>query len=325
MSRDNLIPESLARTSKKNNIPVRGILLTGLFMIGMILGFDISGLAKVASLFMLLLFLMINISVIVIRSSGVANYKPTFRTPLYPLPQIIGIPAYILLIIEMGTEVLLVAAVFTILALLWYLLFARKRVRRKSALIHMISRIAGTELQPEDAHLEKELLQILMDKNDIVEDRFDGLIRSAPVLDMEKQCSRDEMFEQVSGIIAGEWRLDREKIRKKLQIREEETSTLIYPGVAVPHAIPHIVIEGEATFGIVLVRNRKGIIWNDNGGNRVHRLLSARLKRRTEFPPAGPDGHRPDSPGSRLPRRMDGGKIGRRAPQHHPAQQTEAG
>jgi len=265
MSRDNLIPDALARTSRKKNIPVPGILVTGLFMIGMILSFDISGLAKVASLFMLLLFLMINLSVIVIRSSGVANYKPSFKTPLYPLPQLIGIPAYIILIIEMGGKMIPIAGIFIVLALLWYFLFVRNRVKRKSALVHMISRIAGTELLPEDAHLEKELLQILMEKSEIIEDRFDSLIRSAPVLDMVESCTRDEMFYQVSTIIAERWQLDPEKIRKKLQIREKETSTLIYPGVAVPHAIPHIVIEGTSTFGIVLVRNKSGIIWNDAG------------------------------------------------------------
>ena len=55
------------------------------------------------------------------------------------------------------------------------------------------------------------------------------------------------------------------RVEEKLQIREEQASTLIYPGVAVPHAIPHIIIEGEGRFDIVLVRNKKGIVWNEAG------------------------------------------------------------
>jgi mannitol/fructose-specific phosphotransferase system IIA component (Ntr-type) len=54
-------------------------------------------------------------------------------------------------------------------------------------------------------------------------------------------------------------------VEEKLQLREEQSSTLIYPGVAVPHAIPHIIIEGKHTFDIILVRNKHGIIWNKEG------------------------------------------------------------
>ena len=51
--------------------------------------------------------------------------------------------------------------------------------------------------------------------------------------------------------------------------REDDSETLVYPGVAVPHAIPHVIIDGEDLFDIVLVRDRDGIIWNSDG-TKVH-------------------------------------------------------
>jgi mannitol/fructose-specific phosphotransferase system IIA component (Ntr-type) len=121
------------------------------------------------------------------------------------------------------------------------------------------------EEEQNEASLDGELLTILRERDEITEDRFDTIIRNALVIDMKKTVSRDEFFAEISKAIGERWKIKPEMVEAKLRERESQASTLIYPGVAVPHAIPHIIIEGEKLFDIVLVRNKFGIPWNEEG------------------------------------------------------------
>ncbi len=272
MSRDSILPKFFEKTTPKVKTPYVSILLTSGFMILVILVFDIKNLAKVASLFMILVFLLINLALIVMRFSQVSNYKPAFRSPFFPVIQILGILAYTFLIIEMGPMVIGIASGFIALSLVWYFLYVRKRVKRKSAFLHLVENLTSTDLVSDATELEEELLQILIERNEIKEDRFDHLIRQASILDLEQSIKRDDLFHLVAEKISKKWKTDSETIYQKLTAREEQTSTLIYPGIAVPHAVPHIILEGESKFDIVVVRNKSGIIWNDQG-ERVYTVF----------------------------------------------------
>jgi amino acid transporter/mannitol/fructose-specific phosphotransferase system IIA component (Ntr-type) len=265
MSRDSLLPQLFAKVSKKKKIPYISVILTSVVMLLVILLLNIEQLAKVASLFMLLVFSMVNLSVIIIRYTKLSTYKPSFRAPLFPVLQIAGIAAYLFLIFEMGWEIFTAAGGFLALSITWYFVYARKRVKRKSAFVHMVEKIIDPELKTEGSVLEDELLDILMEMKEIHEDRFDKIIRDAKIFDLTRTITRDELFRMVSESVAEKWNIDPKLVRMKLDIREEEASTLIYPGVAVPHAIPHIVIEGEHRFDIILVRDKHGIDWNEKG------------------------------------------------------------
>ena len=265
MSRDYLLPKFIAKVSKHKKSPYVSIIITSCFMLLIIFALSIENLAKVASLFMLMLFAMVNVSVIVIRLSKISNYKPVFKTPLFPFMQIFGIAGYIFLIFNMGLLTISIASGFIILSLLWHFIYSRKKFKRKSAFIHMVENITAPEIRGEEKELESELLDILIERDEIVEDRFDKIIRNSLVLDLDKPMKRDELFFEVSKAIGERLKLDPKKLLEKFKIREEEASTLIYPGVAVPHAIPHVIIEGRHKFDIVLVRNKSGINWNDKG------------------------------------------------------------
>jgi amino acid transporter/mannitol/fructose-specific phosphotransferase system IIA component (Ntr-type) len=265
MSRDSLLPEMFAKVSKKKKIPYISVLFTSAFMLLVIFLLNLGQLAKVASLFMLLVFIMVNLSVIIIRFSRVSNYKPSFRAPLFPVLQIAGIAGYLFLIFEMGWEIFTAAAGFLALSLIWYFIYARKRVKRKSAFVHMVEKMVDPELMTAGTELEDELFEILMEMKEIHEDRFDTIIRKAKVFDLDHTVTRDDLFKLVADEIAKHWNSDPALIKLKLDRREEEASTVIYPGVAVPHAVPHIVIEGEHRFDIILVRDKHGIDWNDQG------------------------------------------------------------
>ncbi len=263
MSRDGLIPSQLGIINPRTKTPLVSILLTMVFMMLIIFFLDTENLAKVASLFMLILFIMTNVALLVIRQSGISNYKPSFKTPGYPVTPILGMVAYIFLITQMGMITLVIALSFIALCLLWYFVYARKRVQRKSAFVHMIRKVTNPELILDTDGLEEELLDILINRNEIIEDRFDRLIRQAPVLDYTHSITRDQLFQDISALVAEKWDIPVNSLLQKLIQREESSQTLIYPGVALPHAIPHIIIEGEGRFDIVLVRNKAGIIWNE--------------------------------------------------------------
>ncbi|MBN2546920.1 MAG: amino acid permease [Spirochaetes bacterium] len=265
MSRDGLLPQFINIVSKKRKIPVVSILLTSMFMLIVIFLLDIEKLAKVASLFMLLLFTMINFSLIVIRYSKVSNYKPAFKSPFFPFLQIFGILIYLFLIVKMGLFTTVIAFSFIVLALFWFFIYVKKKVKRKSALVHMIENITGPDLTDKDKELEGELLDILIERDEIVLDRFDKIIKDCTVIDLDRTVTRDELFKIIAQRVSKTWNIDEKEIEKKLNEREALASTLIYPGVALPHAIPHIIIAGEHKFDIMLIRNKYGIKWNENG------------------------------------------------------------
>ncbi len=268
MSRDKMLPKSFGRLSK-NGTPVFSILATSLFMLVLIFTLELKDLAKIASLFMLLLFMMVNLSVIVIRVTKMNNYRPVFKSPLFPVIQILGIVFYTALIFNMGLKPIITSIVFLLISVVWYYLFINKSVTRRSALVFMIEKVAKKEILTSMEDLEEELLGILLQRDDVKEDRFCNIIRNSIVLDLHGELTRDDVFKEIAIKVSERWGTDVDNFKLKLNQREDDSETLVYPGVAVPHAIPHVIIDGEDLFDIVLVRDRDGIIWNSDG-TKVH-------------------------------------------------------
>jgi mannitol/fructose-specific phosphotransferase system IIA component (Ntr-type) len=255
MSRDQLLPERFSYISTRRGIPVPAVWFTSLFMIAAILFLDLEMLVKTASTMKIMLFLLVCLAVILMRESHIENYRPEFHTPLYPYIPLLGILAYFILIFEMGPVPLLLTAGFFGGGLLWYAFYGRIRSNREFALIRIAQRLLPSTLSPGTQELEDELREILRARDDIVEDRFDRLILECSILDMHEAEDANAFFRQASDALAERVQLPAEKISKLLQEREKESSTVIKPGLA----IPHIVIPGENEFHVVLVRSREGI------------------------------------------------------------------
>jgi basic amino acid/polyamine antiporter, APA family len=265
MARDDLLPQKIGIVHPRYKTPVLSIAITAAFMILAIAFLNLEQLVKVASTMKLILFLSANVSVIVMRKSGVVSYRPTFKSPMVPLLPIIGSIIYVALIVGMGAIPLLVTLGFFALSSIWYLLYARSNVKRDSAFVRMAKEMTNKELESDENQLESELIEILRDRDEVQEDRFDEIVRGAVVLDIHETMSRDDLFTLAAKHIAKRWKLDASTVRTKLNQREAESPTLLYPGVAVPHAVPHVIVEGSSIFDIVLIRNKSGIVWNDEG------------------------------------------------------------
>ena len=253
MSRDRLLPSRLAHVSERFNTPHISIILTGGFMITAIVCLDLESLVKTASTLMIILFILVNASVIIMRESRIQSYRPKFKSPLYPYIHILAIIAYSLLIIDMGTVPLLITAGFVGLSAAWYVLYVSRRVSRASAVMHIVERVTDRELKT--VTLENELRDILIERDEIIEDRFDKLVRDCRILDIEGQRDAETVFREVATILAGRLRTDEYVLFEKFLHRETEGGTVVQPGFA----IPHIVLEGEKKFDVLLVRAREGI------------------------------------------------------------------
>ena len=253
MSRDQLLPVALGRISKRFSTPHVGVLLTGMFMIAAIAFLDIEVLIKTASTLMLILFILLNISVIIMRESRIQSYRPRFKSPLYPYIHVLAIVAYAALIVDMGLVPLSITAGFIGLSAGWFGLYVRRRVNRASAVLHIVERVTDRELKT--VTLENELRDILLERDDVIEDRFDKLIRECQILDIEGRTSAENIFRRISTILAERLGSDEYVLFEKFLHRETEGGTVVQPGFA----IPHIVVEGESKFDILLVRARDGI------------------------------------------------------------------
>jgi APA family basic amino acid/polyamine antiporter len=259
MSRDKLLPASLQRVSARTQTPYISIIVTTVFMIIVIAFLDLENLVKTASTLKLLLFMFVNLSLIVMRESKIQSYRPVFRAPLYPWLQILGIGGYGFLISQMGKWPLITAGIFIFCTLLWYFIFTRGKLDRQGAFRHLIQRFRTRA--PAQATLPDELREIVIERDTIIEDRFDQLIKECAIIDYEPpppilECKADEIFQMVANTLSRRLEVDEESLFNRLMQREQQSSTVIAPGIA----IPHTVIDGTDKFDIAILRCRKGIV-----------------------------------------------------------------
>lgn len=255
MSVDRLLPRVLKRLHPRRKTPTVAILMTSVFMIAVILFLDLEHLVKTASTMMILLFMSVNLSVIIMRESKIHSYRPMFRSPLYPWIQVASLIVYGFLIFEMGVVPLAITGIFIAGGTLWYFLYVRRHVRRRSAMMHVVKRITAQEMQ--DATLERELKDILIERDQIIEDRFDRLIKECPIVDFEGKVSTEEACRRISVVLSPILGMEEDRIFDLFRKREDQSSTVIRPGLA----IPHILIEGEGMFHVVLARSKEGIVF----------------------------------------------------------------
>lgn len=256
MSRDNLLPRALRKVSRRFGTPYVSILLTSAFMIAMIALLDIHHLVEVASTMMLILFLLENVAVLIMRGSRIQNYRPVFRMPLFPWVPLAGIGMYTFLIVIMAKQMdalpLVTTAAFALLGALWYVLYVRPRTTRESALVYLVRRAVSKEMYR--STLEEELKQIALERDEVVHDRFDRLIRDCAILDVPESLDSQELFRRSARELAARIGMDPDKLFELFQAREAQTSTVVEPGLA----IPHVIIEGERLFEVLLVRCKQG-------------------------------------------------------------------
>jgi basic amino acid/polyamine antiporter, APA family len=290
LSRDNLLPPWVGKVSQKTGSPVPAIILTGI-IISLALQLNIDILVKSASAVIMLTYIMSNIAVMVLRQSGLSNYKPLYKAPFYPVLQIISIMIYIFLLTDMGWSAMAGAGIFMGFSLLIYLLYGRRKATHDFALIHLLKKIVDKRWQEEG--LEVELMDIVhhRDLNDNVQKVFSAMHS----YELDEAISSEKLFERISED-AQALGYDQKEVLNGLNEREKSFTTALTPFTA----IPHMVLKGEGSLQMLVYRNNKGIYFNKEKssvqsvfvllgteGQRSHHLYSlaalARIISREDF------------------------------------------
>jgi amino acid transporter len=262
MGKDQLLPKSFSNVSKQGT-PTYSIIFTSVFMIFVILFLDIENLVKTASLLKILLFLFVIISLIIMRESKIRNYNPEFKSPFYPYIHIFGMLGLLFLIFEMGIIPMLFVGVFILFGFCWYWIYARDKIWREYSLLHVIERVTG---EKSTGYLvDEELREILIERDELEEERFENLMKNCDIFDIYKYLPSNDFSKFLAGKLSERLNISVNKLTRLLMKREKDSNIIIHPGIAI---VSHM-IKGRDKFEIIIVRSKKGIILSDNA-DAVH-------------------------------------------------------
>lgn len=230
MAKDKLVSPKFAEISKFGT-PTWGIIATSALMIFFIVVLSAEGVAKLASAFNLLVFGIINFSVIIMRESRIDSYDPGFRSPFYPWMQIVGLLISLILIIEMGEVAILFTLGVVAIGLLWYFYRARKNVVRDGAIYHWFNRLGKRQHDPLDA----EFRQILKEKGARDTDPLDRLVARAAVIDAEPDHAIAHIMDLVAQALAPRLGLPAEEIKERFNESALHGNAPVARGAMLPH------------------------------------------------------------------------------------------
>ncbi len=233
MARDRLLPGALGRIGRFKT-PHISIIITSSILIAVILFVSEREIAKLASSFQLLIFMLINASVIVMRNSGIETYDPGYHSPLYPWMQIFGILSSFFLIIYMGWGAGLLIMGIGGLGIIWYYNYARKHTKREGAIYHWFALLG----QKEHKALENEFLHILKEKGLRDGDPFGEMIVQARITDLgRKRVSFKSLVTDVTKKFAQDVdSADKGELKKEFLSVTAIDPALVVPRVSILHA-----------------------------------------------------------------------------------------
>jgi amino acid transporter len=131
MSRDGLAPPSLGEVSDRFGTPVTAIAFTGIVLLALVAFVPILSIAKLASAFQILVFVLVNVALVAFRKSDAEWYDPEFTAPFYPWVQVFGVVSGLALLSVMGPIPLIGSVLIVAGGLVWYLVYVRDSVDRE--------------------------------------------------------------------------------------------------------------------------------------------------------------------------------------------------
>ncbi len=250
MARDRLLWSGFDRLGRFGT-PVFSVIVTSALMILAIVFLDVERLASLGSAFLLLLFALINVSVIVMRESRLSSYAPGYRSPLYPWMQIVGAITTLGLIFTLGVFYVVFVVTIIVVAVVWYRLYVRPRVTHRAAMYGVFHRLG----EQHDDGVDEELWGILQERGVDGDDPFDELLARAIVFDVEGKVDLDEILTRVATRVRG-------RLKQPMDGLDEGLSAAAARAV-VPDGAPavvHDLLRHDLSRPlIVLVRAKRGV------------------------------------------------------------------
>ena len=143
-------------------------------------------------------------------------------------------------------------------------------VNREKALVHLVETVTPKEFTTDT--LGVEVKKIIRGKKKssqdrlkgqvkgLPKDRFDRFIEESIVVDIHRATEVKAFFKTIADAMSSRVKVKPTVLFDLLMEREKESSTAISRGLA----IPHIIIEGEHKFAILLARCREGIRFSES-------------------------------------------------------------
>jgi amino acid transporter/nucleotide-binding universal stress UspA family protein len=266
MSRDALVPKSLGDVSEKFSTPVNAISVTGAVLLVLVAFVPVVDIAKMASAFQILVFVLVNLALVAFRHADFDGYEPSFESPLYPLPQAIGVVGGVALLPFMGPLPVGGAVIITAGSLVWYYTYVRRRgdVDREGAATDAVRRWVGRKVVEETETAVKEerydVLVAVTDRTDAERERSllllgialarsrDGVVHAVRFDEVPDQTPLERVSEQTSGDVSFEKRM--KEVCEGLDVEVEY-------GEVVSHETKHAIVNRareEAADAIVMER-----------------------------------------------------------------------
>ncbi|QLH83189.1 amino acid permease [Halosimplex pelagicum] len=149
MGRDNIVTPKLNEIHDRFATPYRAIGITGLLILVFIVSADLELLSSIGSALHLIIYGLLNIALIVMRTADPEEYQPDYTVPLYPVVPILGMLSSFALLYFIIGPAKVVSAVLVVGAALWYVFYARTRTEKQGILSQYI--LERSDEMPEPA------------------------------------------------------------------------------------------------------------------------------------------------------------------------------
>ena len=200
LSRDQLIWKKFSDLDRKG-IPKKAVLLTGVIILGLILVLDVLEIAKMASVFLLFVFLGLCLALIIFRESRSDEYQPKYKSPLYPWMQIMGVIIYVVLIVASGLKAILFVAGVIAISSLWFMFGIKKATTFSAAIYPLLLRIGKSGIH---GKLHEDSL-------------FNSVVKRSIFIELEDAASIETAIHKASHAIRERLGGEKQKIETLLQ------------------------------------------------------------------------------------------------------------
>ena len=250
MSRDNVLPRFFSRIQARGT-PVYAICITVALILAFVLLLDPLKIAKLAGAFLLMMFGLSCLAVMVMRESHIESYDPGYHSPFYPWLHLMGVLSPIWVVMEMG----LLASLFTggliAFGAMWYTYYARDRVNREGAILHVFERLG----RQRDVGLDRELREIMKEKGLRDADPFEEVVASAAIIDVPGTGSLRNVIWEAAAYLSETCGTSAKKLGEGFLNGTIVGMTPVSHGVA----LPHLRLTTIDSSRMVLVRCQHGI------------------------------------------------------------------
>lgn len=250
MSRDNVLPRFFSKI-QAGGAPVRAIYTTVALILLFVVLFDPNKIAKLAGAFQLMMFGLSCLAVIVMRESRIESYDPGYRSPFYPWLHVLGVLAPFWMVVQMGFLASLFTGGLVAFGAMWYTYYARDRVDREGAILHVFERLG----RQRDGGLDLELREIMKEKGLRDADPFEEVVASAAIIDVPGGTSFRNIIWEAAAYLSESCDTSAKKLGEGFLQGTVVGLTPVSHGVALPH-LRLTTIEAAR---MVLVRCKDGV------------------------------------------------------------------